>query len=72
MEVLIGPRDTSTFRTRLRVLKTFQHHQESAEYFFGSSVVVDFLFIVTPIVDSVIFFCSVVRFFMSLLVLQSF
>ena len=37
---------------------------------FGS-VVDDFLFIVTPIVESVIFLCFVVRYFMTILVLQS-
>ena len=37
----------------------------------SGSVVVDFLFIVTPIVGICIFLCFVVRYFMSILVLQS-
>ena len=35
------------------------------------SVVVDFLFIVTPLWESVIVLCFVVRYFMFILVLQS-
>ena len=37
----------------------------------GGSVVVDFLFIVTPIVGVCNFLCFVVRYFMYILVLQS-
>ena len=37
----------------------------------SGSVVIDFLFIVTPIVGICNFLCFVVRYFMSILVLQS-
>ena len=45
-----------------------------AEHFLykdSGSVVFDFLFIVTPIWESVIVLCFAVRYFMSILVLQS-
>ena len=37
----------------------------------GGSVVVDLLFIVTPLLEFVIVLCFIVRYFMSILALQS-
>ena len=55
--------------------ETFFYFKEKNQYKFAFimkfSVVVDFLVIVTSIVESVIVLCFVVRYFMSLLVLQS-
>ena len=57
----------SFFLFKISIFTSFQKNK----YFFGMLVVVYFLFIVTPLWESVIVLCFVVRYFMSILVLQS-